>query len=65
MLGNKFLFMANKNPDSKLMVMTMIKQISTIDVIVLGKIIFKEKNIIKKLLYSILIFLGIMLILIS
>ena len=39
--------------------MTMIKRLSVIISIILGKILFKEKDIIKKLLYSILIILGI------
>lgn len=60
-VGDRFLFIANENPDSKVVIMTLLKQISVIEGIVLGKILFKEKNIIKKLLCSILIIFGIIL----
>ncbi len=62
--GDKFLFIANEIPESKVAVMTLIKQLSVIEIIILGKIFFKEKNIIKKLLCSILVILGIVLTLI-
>lgn len=58
-IGDKALFLANSNIDSKVVVMTMIKQLSLIITIILGKILFKEKDIVKKLLYSILIIIGI------
>ena len=64
-VGDRFLFIANKNVDSKVIIMTMLKQLSVIISIILGKILFKEKNIIKKLLYSILIILGIGIMLIA
>lgn len=41
--------------------MTLIKQVATIETIILGKYMFKEKNIIKKLLCSLLIIFGIIL----
>lgn len=63
-VGDKFLFMANAIPESSVIVMTLLKKISTIELIILGKIIFKEKNIIKKLLCSLLIIFGITLTLI-
>ena len=44
--------------------MTVLKQVSVIVAIILGKIAYKEKNIIKKLLYSFLIILGIIIMLI-
>lgn len=59
-LGDRFLFIANENPESKVSIMTLIKQISVIEGIILGKIFFKEKNIVKKLSCSILIIFGIM-----
>ena len=59
--GDKFLFIANEIPESKVAVMTLIKQLSVIEIIILGKIFFKEKNIIKKLLCSLLVILGILL----
>lgn len=63
-IGDKFLFMANEIPESKVSIMTIIKQFSTIESIILGKIIFKEKNVINKLLCSVLIVVGIVLTLI-
>ncbi len=59
--GDKFLFIANEIPESKVAVMTLIKQLSVIEIIILGKIFFKEKNIVKKLLCSLLVILGILL----
>lgn len=64
-VGDRFLFIANENVDSKVIIMTMIKRLSVIISIILGKILFKEKDIIKKLLYSILIILGIGIMLIA
>lgn len=58
-VGDRFLFKANENVDSKVIIMTMLKQLSVIISIILGKIVFKEKDIIKKLLYSLLIIVGI------
>lgn len=58
-VGDRFLFMANATPDSQVIVITMLKQLSVIISILIGKFMFKEKDTIKKLLYSILIILGI------
>lgn len=58
-VGDRFLFIANENVDSQVIIMTMLKQLSVIMSIMLGKIIFKEKEITKKLLYSMLIIGGI------
>ena len=58
-VGDRFLFIANENVDSQVIIMTMLKQLSVIISIILGKIIFKEKEITKKLLYSMLIIGGI------
>ena len=58
-VGDRFLFIANENVDSQVIIMTMLKQLSVIMSIILGKIIFKEKEITKKLLYSMLIIGGI------
>lgn len=62
--GDRLLFMANSYPESKVSVMTFIKQLHVIETIILGKILFKEQNILKKLLCSLLIILGLVLILI-
>lgn len=64
-LGDRLLFIANKIPSSQVIVMTVLKQLSVIISIILGKIIFKEKNIIKKLLYSLLIIIGVIIIIAS
>lgn len=58
-IGDRFLFIANGIPESKASVMTIIKQISAIEIIILGKFMFKEKNIVKKLLCSLIILFGI------
>ena len=58
-MGDRFLFKANEDLDSQVIVMTMLKQLSVIISILLGKIVFEEKVIIKKLLYSLLIIGGI------
>lgn len=58
-VGDRFLFKANEFPESKVAIMTLIKQLSVIEGIILGKIFFNEKNIIKKLLCSLLIIVGI------
>lgn len=63
-VGDRLLYLANEIPDSSVIIMTLLKQLSTIITIILGKIIFKEKNIIKKLLLSLLIIMGIIIILI-
>lgn len=60
-IADKFLFEANRVTESRVSVMTIIKQLSTIEMIILGKFMFKEKNIVKKLLCSLLIIFGIVL----
>ena len=60
-IGDRFLFIATKSPESKMSIITIINQLSVVETIILGKIMFKEKNIIKKLLCSILIILGVVL----
>lgn len=62
--GDRLLFIANSYPESKVSVMTFIKQLHVIETIILGKFIFGEKNIFKKLLCSVLVLLGLVLILI-
>ena len=64
-VGDSFLFQANENANSEVIIMTMLKQLSVIISIILGKFMFKEKYILKKLLYSMLIILGIGLMFIS
>lgn len=56
--SDRFLFVANENPSSKASIIVILKQLSVVISIFLGKFIFKEKDTIKKLLYSFLIILG-------
>lgn len=60
-IGDKVLFIANGVPESQVSVMTVIKQFSTIETIILGKLLYNEKDIVKKILWSLLIILGIIL----
>ena len=59
-LGDRLLFIANEDPASKVTIMTVIKQSSAVVTIILGKIVYNEKNIIKKLLCALIIIAGIM-----
>lgn len=56
--SDRLLFIANKDPSSKASVIVILKQLSVVISIFLGKFIFKEKDIVKKLLYSLLIIAG-------
>lgn len=58
-IADKALFIANHNPDSKITVMTLIKQSGCIVTILAGKFIFKEKNIAYKLICAAVIIVGI------
>lgn len=58
--GDRLLFIANSDPQSKVTVMTLIKQSSAIVTIICGKLIYKEKNILYKLACAAVILLGIM-----
>lgn len=59
-LADKALFIANADPASRVTMMTLIKQSCCIVTIIGGKLIFKEKNIAKKLICAAVIILGIM-----
>ena len=63
-VGDRLLFMANEIPESKVSIISVLKQVATLEMIILSKFLFKEKNIIKKLLCSILVIFGIILTLI-
>ncbi len=60
-IGDKVLFIANAIPESQVSIMTVIKQFATIETILLGKLLYQEKNITKKILWSLLIIVGIIL----
>lgn len=58
-LGDRLLFEANASPFSSVTVMTVIKQSSVIMTVLLGWIIYKEKNILYKLLCCCIVLCGI------
>ncbi len=58
-LGDRMLFIANADPESQVTIMTLIKQSSAVVTIILGKLIYKEKNIVRKLICAGVILLGI------
>ncbi|MCR5437096.1 MAG: EamA family transporter [Treponema sp.] len=60
-IGDKCLFIANANPESKISVMTLIKQSACIVTILGGKFIFKETGIGWKLLCASVVIAGIVL----
>ncbi len=58
-LADRALFIANGYPDSKVTVMTLIKQSGCLVTIIGGRFIFKEKNILYKLVCALVIIAGI------
>lgn len=58
-LGDRLLFIANSDPQSRVTIMTIVKQSSAIVTIILGKLVYKEKNIVKKLICAAVILAGI------
>jgi len=58
-LGDRMLFIANADPESQVTIMTLVKQSSAVVTIILGKLIYKEKNIIRKLICAGVILVGI------
>jgi drug/metabolite transporter (DMT)-like permease len=60
-VGDKALFIANQSPDSKVTIMTLLKQAGCIVTILAGKFVFKEKNIGYKLFCAGVIITGIVL----
>lgn len=57
--GDRLLFTANSDPESLVSVMTVVKQSSAIVTIILGKLIYNEKNIRRKLICAGVILAGI------
>ena len=57
--GDRLLFMANSSPKSKVTVMTLLLQSSVVVTVILGKIIYKEKHFLYKLLCAGIIIAGI------
>ena len=61
MLADKALFIANSSPNSQVITMTLIQQISVIATILLGRILYKEKHVVYRILCALLIICGIVL----
>ena len=60
-VGDKALFIANGMPESKITVMTLIKQSGCLVTILGGRFIFKEKNTAYRLFCAAIIIAGIVL----
>ncbi len=58
-IGDRALFIANSNPQSRITIMTLIKQSSVLAAIVAGRIMFGEKGTLKRTLCALLIIAGI------
>ena len=58
-IGDRALFIANANPDSRVIIMTLIKQSSVLAAILAGKIMYKEKGMLRRTLCALLVVLGI------
>lgn len=58
-IGDKALFIANGNPESKITVMTLIKQSGCLVTILGGRFVFKEKNTTYRLICAMVIIAGI------
>jgi drug/metabolite transporter (DMT)-like permease len=58
-VGDRFLFEANKNPLSQVTLMTVIKQSSVFVTVLTGYFVFKEKHILYKLFCCLIVLLGI------
>ncbi len=59
--GDRLLFIANSNPNSKVTIMTLLKQSSSVITLLCGKFIYKEKNMLRKALCILVIVAGIVL----
>ena len=59
-LADRALFLANENPDSRVTVMSVLKQCSVVVAVILGKIVFREKNIAYRLFCALLVIVGIL-----
>jgi glucose uptake protein GlcU len=59
-LGDRLLFIANAAPGSQVTLMTLIKQSAVIVSILTGWLIFKEKNILYKLMCACIVITGIL-----
>ena len=58
-IADKSLFIANANPESKITIMTLIKQSGCVITLLAGKFIYKEKNMLHKFICAAIIIAGI------
>ena len=58
-IGDRALFIANENPDSRIVIMTLIKQSSVMAAIFTGMIMFREKVTLRRVLCALLVVAGI------
>lgn len=58
-IADKSLFIANENPESKITVMTLIKQSGCIIMILAGKFLYNEKNMLHKFICAAIVISGI------
>ena len=61
-IGDRFMFMANKDPNSVVSIMTVLKQLYVFMLIIIGKILYKEKNILIKMLCFLVMIAGLIII---
>lgn len=59
-IGDRALFVANSIPESRITVMTLIKQSSVLAAILTGRIMYKEKATLKRMLCALIVLSGIM-----
>jgi drug/metabolite transporter (DMT)-like permease len=64
-VADRCLFIANSDPNSTVVVMTLVKQSSVLVTIVLGRMMYKEKNIFYRICCALLVIAGIMISLIK
>ena len=58
-IGDRALFIANANPDSRITIMTLIKQSSVLAAILTGRVMFNEKGTFRRSLCALVVVLGI------
>ena len=61
-IGDIFLFLSYKCADSQMIIISIVSQLKTVVAVLLGIVLFKEKNYMKKILISLLIFGGILMV---
>lgn len=64
-VADRCLFIANADPNSTVVIMTLVKQSSVLVTIAMGKILYKERNIVHRILCALLVISGIMISLIK